>query len=412
MKFHRTTLENGLEIIAEENESALSTSLGFFVKTGSRDETDDLSGVSHFLEHMVFKGTSRRDAERVNIELDELGGVSNAYTSEETTAFYVKVLPELQERAVDLLADIMRPALRQADFDSEKKVIVEEIKMYEDKPPFGIDEKCREYFWSGHPLARSVAGTIESVEGITRDGMLGYFERRYSPSNILFAACGQLDFDRLLNWVSSACGSWRAYDAPRVLSPVKGARSSHAIQRDGSSLEYVLQLVDSPTQCEYDRIASSLLATILGDEVGSRLFWELVDTGAAESADIFPCRYLDAGFMATSLVCKPEDVGSNLATIRQLLADAASGGVTEEELARAKNKWLTSIALAGERPLSRLFSIASYWLATKEYHTVGETLDLVRRTTLDEVNESQKKYPFTNPFTIAIGELSELPTFE
>ncbi|MBQ9372852.1 MAG: insulinase family protein [Thermoguttaceae bacterium] len=408
MKFHRTTLDNGLEIIAEENESALSTSLGFFVKTGSRDETDEISGVSHFLEHMVFKGTERRDAERVNIELDELGGVSNAFTSEETTAFYVKVLPELQERAVDLLSDIMRPSLRPDDFSSEKKVILEEIKMYEDKPPFGIDEKCREYFWAGHPLARSVAGTIESVEGITRDAMREYFERRYSPSNIVFAACGQLNFDQITSWVSHACSGWRAYDAPRVLTPIRGRRGTQTIQRDGTSLEYVLQLVDSPTLRDPDRIASSLLSTVLGDDVGSRLFWELVDTGAAESADIFPCRYLDAGFMATSLVCKAEDVGKNLATIRDLLADAASGGVTEEELQRAKNKWLTSIALAGERPLSRLFGIASRWLAENEYRSISEILETIRQTTLDEVNESQKKYPYSDPFTIAVGELDRL----
>ncbi|MCF0234922.1 MAG: insulinase family protein, partial [Thermoguttaceae bacterium] len=127
MEFRSTTLDNGLEIIAEINEAALSTALGFFVKTGSRDETDEIAGVSHFLEHMVFKGTATRTADDVNRELDEMGGVSNAFTSEETTAFYARVLPELQERAINLFGDILRPALRPDDFEMEKQVVLEDL---------------------------------------------------------------------------------------------------------------------------------------------------------------------------------------------------------------------------------------------------------------------------------------------
>ena len=132
MKFQRVTLDNGLEIIAEHNAAALSTSLGFFVRTGSRDENDNIAGMSHFLEHMAFKGTARRNAADVNRELDELGGVFNACTGEEATVFYAKVLPELQEHCVDLLSDIMRPSLFAEEFEVEKKVVLEEIRMYDD----------------------------------------------------------------------------------------------------------------------------------------------------------------------------------------------------------------------------------------------------------------------------------------
>ena len=177
MIFKNAILDNGLEIIAEINDAALSTALGFFVRTGGRDETDNISGVSHFLEHMVFKGTDRRTAVDVNRELDDLGGKSNAGTSEETTAFYAKVLPELQERAIDLFSDILRPSLRKEDFDMEKQVILEEIKMYEDQPPFLIDERSRELFWPGHPLSRSVLGTRESVGSLTPELMRDYFEQ-------------------------------------------------------------------------------------------------------------------------------------------------------------------------------------------------------------------------------------------
>ena len=141
MKFRHHTLPNGLEIIAECNPAAYSAAMAFFVQTGSRDETDDLSGVSHFLEHMAFKGTPTRSAADVNRELDEMGAHSNAFTSEEQTVYYITVLPEYQDRALDLLSDIMRPSLRPDDFDTEKQVILEEIAKYEDQPPFGAHEK-------------------------------------------------------------------------------------------------------------------------------------------------------------------------------------------------------------------------------------------------------------------------------
>ena len=142
MKLLSHTLPNGLEIVAECNAAAYSTALGFFVRTGSRDENDAMAGVSHFLEHMAFKGTPSRSADDVNREFDEMGAHYNAFTNEENTVFYAAVLPEHQDRAVELLADILRPSLREDDFDTEKQVILEEIQMYEDQPPFGADDKC------------------------------------------------------------------------------------------------------------------------------------------------------------------------------------------------------------------------------------------------------------------------------
>src|SRR6188472_4450769 len=143
MKFRSATLDNGLEIVAECNDSAHSLGVGYFVRTGARDETDEVAGVSHFLEHMIFKGTPRRTAEDVNREFDEMGAHYNAFTSEENTVYYAAVLPEHATPAMELLADIIRPSLREEDFNTEKKVIIEEIKMYEDQPPFGADEKCK-----------------------------------------------------------------------------------------------------------------------------------------------------------------------------------------------------------------------------------------------------------------------------
>ena len=187
MKFREHQLNNGLTIIAECNDKAYSNSMAFFVRTGSRDETADIAGVSHFLEHMVFKGTPRRSAADVNRELDELGSHSNAFTSEEQTVYYATVLPEYQSDVIDLLADIMRPSLREEDFSTEKQVIIEEILKYEDQPPFGAHEKCMEAYFGDHPLGKNVLGTVESVGDMTAEGMRTYFQSRYSPGRIATA---------------------------------------------------------------------------------------------------------------------------------------------------------------------------------------------------------------------------------
>jgi predicted Zn-dependent peptidase len=408
MKFQRTTLDNGLEIIAESNEAALSTALGFFVTTGSRDETDEIAGVSHFLEHMAFKGTERRTAEDVNRELDELGGNFNAATSQEETMYYGKVLPEHQERAVALLGDILRPALRQEDFDVEKKVILEEIRMCEEQPPYGVDDKRSEYFWSGHPISRSVLGSRESVSSLTPEVMREYFERRYSPTNVVFVAAGQVDFDKLTSWVDAACGKWKPVETSRELRGMKGIRGTHVITRENTTLEYVYQLVDAPSLRDEERYAAAMLAMILGADVGSYAYWELVDSGRADSARLFFEPYVDLGAFVTSMTCRAEDASDNLRSFRDVLENAQSNGVEERKFELARAKSLTSIALSGERPLSRLGEIGGNWIVNKEYESVEDLLGIIRRLTLDDVNAVMKHYSFSDPFTIAIGSLDSL----
>ena len=208
MEYRQHKLENGLEILAECNREAYTSAFGFFVRTGSRDETHEVSGVSHFLEHMVFKGTPNRTAAQVNLELDEMGSSSNARTSEESTIYHAAVLPEFQTPVVELLSDIMRPSLRLEDFETEKQVIIEEIKMYDDQPPYGGYERVMAEYFGDHPLGQSVLGTVDTVTALTPDGMMNYFEQRYSPSNICFSAAGNIEFDELVEDIERCCGHW------------------------------------------------------------------------------------------------------------------------------------------------------------------------------------------------------------
>src|SRR5947209_14475700 len=187
MPFHTHRLPNELEIIAETSPSARSLALGFFVRTGARDETPEVSGVTHFLEHMVFKGTPRRSALDVNRDFDRIGAHYNAFTSEENTVFYAAILPEYLPQAVDILADILRPSLRVEDFDMEKNVIIEEIGMYEDQPMSSAYDHAKKAYFADHPLGNSVLGTKESITALSRDQMQAYYDRRYVAPNITVA---------------------------------------------------------------------------------------------------------------------------------------------------------------------------------------------------------------------------------
>src|SRR5438270_5848230 len=188
--FQQHTLDNGLTILGETTPSARSVALGFFVRTGARDEAPGVSGVTHFLEHMVFKGTPRRSALDVNRDFDNIGADYNAFTSEENTVFYAAILPEYLPQAVDILADILRPSLRDDDFDMEKNVIIEEIGMYEDQPMWSAYDHAKQVYFADHRLGNSILGTDESIAALKRDEMHEYFARRYVANNITVAAAG------------------------------------------------------------------------------------------------------------------------------------------------------------------------------------------------------------------------------
>jgi predicted Zn-dependent peptidase len=256
VEFRHQTLPNGLEVIAECNARAYSCGYAFFVNTGSRDETDALSGVSHFLEHMTFKGTPTRTAEQVNRELDEIGSQSNAYTSEEQTVYYATVLPEYQQRTVELLSDIMRPSLRDDDFEVEKKVIIEEIHKYDDQPPYGAYEKCMAAYFGEHTLGRSILGTVDTVSALTPEAMRGYFERRYSPSNLTLVAAGNVDFDALVAEAEKRCGDWVPADSGRETPAVKPASQLVSMQKDSAVQQYAVQIVGAPAAEDQQRYAS------------------------------------------------------------------------------------------------------------------------------------------------------------
>ena len=407
MEFLSTQLANGLQIVAECNDEAYSTALGFFVRTGARDETDAIAGVSHFLEHMMFKGTPSRTAADVNREFDAMGAHYNACTGEEATIYYAAVLPEYQERAVDLLSDILRPLLKPADFQTEKQVILEEIRMYEDQPPFGADEKVRSAHYGSHPLGRSVLGSIESVAALPVEAMREYFQRRYSPGNIVLAAAGRVDFAALVRSVEQRCGAWEPLPAPRDVQPAQPHPGFQCLQRENAAQQYLLELVPGPAAEDSDRYAAKILAMILGDDSGSRLYWELVDSGLAEQASLGHYEYEGAGSFLTYMSCDPEYAAESLQRIHAVYRQAQNEGFSAEELTQAKNKVLSRIVLTSERPRGRLFTVGGDWIQRHEYRSVSADLHAIAALAIEEITAVLAKYPLTNSTAITIGPLAE-----
>jgi predicted Zn-dependent peptidase len=403
MEFLTHVLPNGFEIVAECNPEAYSTALGFIVKTGSRDESDEIAGVSHFLEHMAFKGTPTRSADDVNRELDEIGSHGNAGTSEETTVYYAPFLPEYQTRATEVLADILRPALREADFETEKKVILEEIQMCEDQPPFGADDKCRAAFFGGHPLGRSVLGTMASIEALPVSAMREYFNRRYGPGNIVLAAAGRVDFERLVADCQQRCGQWEKVACPRIVEPAQPQSGFHRLTKASATQQYLLQMSSGPAAHDEDRYAAKVLSIVLGDDSGSRLYWEVVDPGLAELAELSHCEYQGAGAFFTQISCAPEDAEEVYERVMGVYATAHAEGITAAELQQAKNKVRSQLVLSSERPSRRMFGVGGDWVYRREYRSLEDDLDLVASIKLEQVSDVLKKYSLGEGTTLTIG---------
>ncbi len=408
MTFHHATLSNGLEVIAELNDQAHSVAAGFFVKTGSRDETADLAGVSHFLEHMTFKGTSRRDALAVNRDFDRVGAKHNAQTSEEDTFYHVTCLPEYLEPSFDVLADILRPTLRQEDFETEKQVIIEEIRMYLDNPMSVAYEAAKTAHFGAHPLGNSILGTVDSIGAMQVGRMREYFAGRYSPANIVLAFAGNGHWEQLLDLGGRHCGSWQGGPATRVAQQVRGTHAFRALRRDEDLQQTVVGVCDAPPLETEDRYAAHLLATILGDHTGSRLYWALIDPGLADGAELSYQDYNQAGTFFTFLSCEPGEAQANLGRIAETYRSVMSEGVTEEELNQAKNKVLARSVLRSERPMGRLGSLGFQWMYRRTYLTVEDELEAFSRVTLNHLRKLLTDWPLWPMTIVSVGPTTEI----
>lgn len=408
MQFHKHTLSNGLQVIAELNPAVYSVAAGFFVRTGSRDETEDVSGVSHFLEHMAFKGNDKYSADDVNRIFDEIGANYNASTGEEVTMYYAAVLPEYLDPAMELLSILMQPSLLQADFDMEKNVILEEIGMYDDQPSFTAYDTIMATHFANHPLGQSILGTKESITALASGQMRQYHADRYTASNMTLAVTGNTDFDSLIATIEKYCSNIPSGIRDRALPEVNPVNSLRLLTRESSVQQHIMQMGIAPKGTDERRFAAELLSVIVGDDCGSRLFWELVDPGYVEAADLGYNEYDGAGTWMTYLSCMPDEVEENLARMQNVFDEVNRNGVTAEELEQAKNKVASRIVLRGERPMGRLTSLGANWVYRGEYNAVADDLQIVRGLSLQDMTELLQEFPILMKTTVGVGPRKEL----
>ncbi len=408
MPFHHTTLSNGLQIIGELNDRAHSIASGFFVKAGSRDETSEIAGLSHFLEHMVFKGTPRRDALAVNRDFDRVGAKHNAQTSEEDTVYHVTCLPEYLPGAFDVLADILRPSLREDDFETEKKVIIEEIRMYLDNPMSVAYEAAKAAHFGPHPLGQSILGSIDSITAMTPEQMRSYFSEKYSPANIVLAFAGKYPWDQLVAMAEAKCGEWSGGSTSRTVVEPKGQKAFQAILRAEDNQQTVLGVCDAPPLESEDRFAAQILTTILGDHTGSRLYWALIDPGHADGVEVSYQDYNGAGAFYTFLSCEPEQAQENLGRIAETFREAMANGPSADELEQARNKVMARTVLRSERPMGRLMSLGFHWTYRHEHLAVEKELEAYSAVTLESMRRMLDRYPLLPMTVVSVGPTTEI----
>ena len=375
-------LPNGIRLLTERMPHVRSVSIGVWLARGSRHEPKAQSGIAHFVEHMLFKGTATRSAEDIAQEIDSIGGQMDAFTAKEYASYYIKVLDEHLPLAVEVLADIvMRPAFRREDIEREKKVVLEEIKMVEDTPDDLVHELFTEQFWADHPLGRPILGTKETVEALTADALRTYFTRAYSAPNLIIAATGNIEHEAVKALVSRMFEGVPLQGDP--LSDVPPETSSAIIIRNKDLEQSHVCLGTPGYRQDHDaRYASYVLNTILGGSMSSRLFQNVREKrGLAYSVFSGLSAYRDAGSMTIYAGCANEAVGELIDVVIAELRRIKQEPPPASELQRAKDHLKGSLMLNLESTSSRMSQLARQEIYFDRQCDLDETLQGVERVT-------------------------------
>jgi len=379
-------LPNGLRILTERMPHVRSVSIGVWLVRGSRHETLEQSGIAHFLEHMLFKGTATRSAEDIAQTVDSIGGQMDAFTAKEYASYYFKVLDEHLPLAVEVLADIvMNPALTEDDISREKKVVLEEIKMVEDTPDDLVHELFTENLWQGHPLGRPILGTKETVESLTQDGLRRYFTGTYSAPNLIVAAVGNIEHKQVLDLVLRAFDGLPAARAPVTEAPPRVVPNT-LIRNKELEQSHICLGTSSYCQDHEDRYSSYVLNTVLGGSMSSRLFQNVREKrGLAYAVFSGLSAYRDAGSMTIYAGCANDAVGELIDVVIVELRRMKDELLPESELQRAKDHLKGSLMLNLESTSSRMSHLARQEIYFDRQVGLDETLEGVQRVTRDDV---------------------------
>jgi len=399
--YNRQVLSNGMVVLTERMPSVKSASIGVWVRVGSRDETPEVAGVSHFIEHMLFKGTERRSAEEIARAVDAVGGTLDAFTSRESTCFYAKVLGEHLPLAIELLADtFLHSRLDPQDIDRERQVVLQEIKMVEDTPDDLVHDLFAEAIWGDHPVARPILGQKDTVLRMAQADIRRHMERFYRPDRTVVAAAGDLEHDQVAELVLRAFDGFegRSYhsDPP---APVSTA-AVRVEERDTAQLHLCVGLDGLPYAHE-DRYAIYLLNAILGGSMSSRLFQEVREKrGLAYSIYSYQASYRDCGLLVVYAGTSPESSGQVVDLIRAECARLRDRPIAPRDLQQAKDQLKGNLFLGLEGTSSRMTRLAKTEIYLERNHDLDEIISEIEAVSIDQFQSLARRILRDEAFTI------------
>lgn len=403
--YQKTTLANGLRIVSESIPYMSSISLGIFAGTGSRHETPAEQGVSHFIEHLMFKGTHRRSAKDIAEMVDDVGGQLNAATDRENTCYYIKVLPEHLSLGMDILSDmLLNSNFADVDVEKERQVVLEEISLYEDSPDELIHDLHMNSLWPGHALGRNILGTRETIAAMDRQAILDYRIRHYVPDNLVIAAAGNLTHEQLVE-LSQLYWADVSGKSQMLVDPTPTFVAARLLQEKDIEQLHVCLGTPGVAHDSSQYYASHVLNTILGGGVSSRLFQSIrEDRGLAYSVCSYPSSFRDTGLMTIYAGVSPENSREVIEITNAILADIRVNGVRPDEIKRAKEQLKAGLMFSMESSASRMSRVGRAEISSREYLSPEKLAAKVDAVSLEQLFElAQPLYQPENTCMTALG---------
>jgi predicted Zn-dependent peptidase len=420
MSVRRTVLPSGLRIVTEEVPSVRSAAIGIWVNVGSRDETPAVAGASHFLEHLLFKGTTRRSALEISATIEAVGGEMNAFTSKEYTCFYARVIDTDLPMAIDVVSDLITSSIVSAlDVDAERKVVLEEIAMRDDDPSDLVHDLYAETYYGDTQLGRPILGTIKSIKDMTRGSVFNYYKKKYLPQDLVVAIAGNIKHKRVVAMVEEALSRDNFLDVkgapqirPNTAVKTKPMQSVGLLTRK-TEQAHMFYGMEGVARSDERRFAMGVLASALGGGMSSRLFQEIREKrGLAYSVYAYAQQFAGSGQIGFYAGCNPTKAIEVIEIIREVLADVAENGMSHEEIERAKGAVRGSLVLSQEDSGSRMSRIGKNEIVYGQVMGFDDILKAISRVNSTDVREIASEYLTKSPTLALVGPFKSEAKFE
>ena len=421
MTVRKTVLPSGLRIVTEEIPGVRSAAYGIWVNVGSRDESPKVAGASHFLEHLLFKGTKTRSALDISSSIEAVGGEMNAFTSKEYTCFYARVIDTDLPLAIDVISDLITSSVARAeDVESERKVVLEEISMRDDDPSDLVHELFGETFFGDTPLGRPILGTVESIKSLSRNSIFNYYKKRYLPQDIVVAIAGNIKHQKVVDHVIRAMSQDSFLDTPkeafklRSNSPARRSQNREiGVMNRKTEQAHLFLGMPGVARDDHRRFAMGVLSAALGGGMSSRLFQEIREKrGLAYSVYSYAQQYAGSGFIGFYAGCNPSKATEVVSIMRDVLHDVASNGLTHEELIRAQGAVRGALVLSQEDTGSRMSRIGKSELVYGEIMTFDQILKAVADVTSADIRALADEILHSAPTLAVVGPFPKRSIFE